>query len=79
MVDLIRYVQRMRTEKLNLLTEQLNDLQSQVNSTPIGYDKTKAVRNRRSFEGLNVRRMFTCTLIESIKSLSLLETIAIFR
>ncbi|KAK2190717.1 hypothetical protein NP493_73g05060 [Ridgeia piscesae] len=43
MVDLIRYVQRMRTEKLNLLTEQLNDLQSQVNSTPIGYDKTKAI------------------------------------
>ena len=52
MVDLIRYVQRLRTEKLNLLTEKLTDLQSQVISTPTGYDDTKAVGNRRSFEGL---------------------------
>ncbi|KAI0241764.1 hypothetical protein LSAT2_019492 [Lamellibrachia satsuma] len=41
MVDLIRYVQNVRSKKRDLLTEQLAALRLQVNSTPIGYDETK--------------------------------------
>ena len=43
MVDLIRYVQNVRSKKRDLLTEKLAALRLQVNSTPIGYDETKEV------------------------------------